>query len=185
MEILQFLFYEPTDIGISRKPFKTAHWRAIKFITPNIGELHDIANCLKIPANLSTEALDKVAEVAESLACYIDNVLVTMGPEGVLIARKGSAGDSPMKNANFAEKLSVRHYPVHGKTEVINVSGAGDCFASGFIAGLLQNCSESQCVSVGFAAAVAALKSRTPVPEAIFKGQRISGLKEAEFIALH
>lgn len=179
------VFYEPTDISIARKPFKTPHWRAIKFITPNIGELLDIADCFKIPANLSAkELVEKAAKAAQSLACHIDNILVTLGPEGVLIARKGHAGDSPMENAHLEGKPSVRHYPVQGKTQVINVSGAGDCFASGFIAGLLQNCSESQCVSAGFSAAVAALQSQDPVPEAFFKGQHIPGLQEAYFKAL-
>lgn len=98
---------------------------------------------------------------------YIDNVIVTLGSKGILIARKALATDTFLhKNSN--NEVHIRHYPTCEVTNLVNVSGAGDCFASGFITALTSNKSEEICVSVGFAAAILALQSECAVPEAIF-----------------
>lgn len=61
----------------------------------------------------------------------------------------------------------MRHYPTKEITTVVNVSGAGDCFTSGFISALVSGESEEVCVSVGFAAAQLALQSQAAVPKNI------------------
>lgn len=48
--------------------------------------------------------------------------------------------------------------------DIINVSGAGDSFASGFIAGMLQGWTASECVWKGMISARCALKSPSAVP---------------------
>lgn len=59
----------------------------------------------------------------------------------------------------------MRHYPVVVEKNVVNVSGAGDCFASGLITGMLKGLNEENCVSFGFAAARASLRSTDTVPD--------------------
>lgn len=95
---------------------------------------------------------------------YIPNIIVTLSELGLLIARKNVASD-PLISANeTCNNIQVRLYPVEKLTNIANVSGAGDCFASGMIWGMLQGYSEEKCVSVGFAAARASLFCTVAVP---------------------
>lgn len=177
------MFYEPTDITISRKPFTTENWRSIKFITPNLEELKYIALHFGIKPDMPFNSeLEEAAEIAYRFTDYVDNVIVTLGPQGIIICRKGEATDPLLKTKSA--KVSVRHYPVKERNDFVNVNGAGDCFASGFIAALLQNYPENKCVSVGFASALMALYSQSPVPDKIFDKHHESWGIEANFITL-
>lgn len=67
------------------------------------------------------------------------------------------------------EKIQVRHYPLsYAVRRIASVSGAGDCLAAGIIAGMLNGLAEKHCVSVGFAAAEASLRSTSAVPLEFF-----------------
>ncbi|KAL1491351.1 hypothetical protein ABEB36_011960 [Hypothenemus hampei] len=163
------VFYEPTDTAIARKPFQSLHWKSIKFITPNVAELMDISEHFQIPFDQTLSDLSDIASLASSLSGHIDNVIVTLGPRGVLLASKG--------------QNSPRHYPADDIPNLVNVSGAGDCFASGFIAALLEKRLESECVSVGLAAARMALLSASPVPKKMFdRNDRAWQLQATSFI---
>lgn len=94
---------------------------------------------------------------------------MTLGPDGIVIVRKGLAKDNLIMSADGNEQLYVRHYPIVEVKDFINVSGAGDCFASGFIAGMVAGKPEEICVSIGFATAKTALYSQSAVPNEIFK----------------
>ncbi|XP_066159167.1 uncharacterized protein [Euwallacea fornicatus] len=174
------VLFEPTDISTARKPFTTKNWKVIKLITPNLGELQEILTELNISVSeLSSNDIETVADAALKLAHFVENVLVTLGPSGIILARRGRAEDSPLKWSN--NKISVRYYPVEERKDFVNVSGAGDCFASGFIAALLRNCPESVCVSVGFASALTALYSQSPVPKEMFDVSDVSWQSEAKY----
>ncbi|XP_050514555.1 uncharacterized protein LOC126889889 isoform X2 [Diabrotica virgifera virgifera] len=160
------VFFEPTDAAIAERPFKSTHSKAIKFITPNIHELYVIANLLNIPYTKSS-GLEDIAKLTERVVNYVDNVIVTMGHQGILIGRKGFATDSFQQKVTN-EKFGARHYPTKEITHLVNVSGAGDCFASGFICALVSGKSEEICISVGFAAAELALFSESAVPKSMF-----------------
>uniref|UniRef100_A0A6P7H963 Uncharacterized protein LOC114347715 n=1 Tax=Diabrotica virgifera virgifera TaxID=50390 RepID=A0A6P7H963_DIAVI len=160
------VFFEPTDAAIAERPFKSTHSKAIKFITPNINELYVIANLLNIPYTKSS-GLEDIAKLTEKVVNYVDNVIVTMGHQGILIGRKGFATDSFQQKVTN-EKFGARHYPTKEITHLVNVSGAGDCFASGFICALVSGKSEEICISVGFAAAELALFSESAVPKSMF-----------------
>ncbi|XP_050294346.1 uncharacterized protein LOC126734680 [Anthonomus grandis grandis] len=177
------VFYEPTDVAIAEKPFTTDCWNSIKFITPNLKELQVVARHFKLQVNKHFDnELEEAAALAKVLVPYIDNVIVTLGPQGVLIARKGEATDSLL--CNNLTSVSVRHYPQKILSDIINVSGAGDCFASGFVAAHLKNLHEARCVSVGFAAAKSALYADSPVPNNLFDSEHVSWKIDASFVTL-
>lgn len=117
--------------------------------------------------------IEYAAFLAQLLARDISNVLVTMGPKGILIAHKEND-----------KNISLRHYPAQKLDNIVNVSGAGDCLASGYIAAVLSNCKESVCVSVGFAAALKALQSHSPVPKRFFDKTHPAWRTEASYVNL-
>jgi pseudouridine-5'-phosphate glycosidase/pseudouridine kinase len=161
------VLFEPTDLEISIKPFQTDKWRAIKFITPNLSELRHIASHFEISRRRKyKDEFDEAADVASKLTDYVNNVIVTLGAKGVIVARKGEASDSFFSSK--CSKVSVRHYPANRNKGVVSVSGAGDSLASGLIAAMIRGLSEEQCVAVGLAAAQTALTSTGPVAKNLF-----------------
>lgn len=135
----------------------------IRYASPNIHELHAIAQALGYhPQPPNSDAISRAGDQqhtaqlrsAGAAASFVHRqigttVLVTMGSLGVLLATASA----------------VRFYPAPRVGGIVNVSGAGDSFASGFVAALIDGQSEAVCVSVGFTAAAAALRSRGAVPD--------------------
>lgn len=152
----------------AHKPFElpkhlTQH---IKFISPNIHELNVIADRLNYaddyPAtSLDTNLIDKLffkdlKKITGFVNEHIENVIVTLGPIGILMARKNDSKSAlyvrhgkyiPVTNSN---KSQFRLYETQKIQDIVNVSGAGDSFASGFIVSMIKGLSEDICVSVGF-----------------------------------
>ncbi|CAG9823377.1 unnamed protein product [Phaedon cochleariae] len=111
--------------------------------------------------------MQEAAHISMKLLNFIDNILVTLGSDGLLIARRGSATDNFQENLQLSSE-HVRHYPIEEIHDLVNVSGAGDCFSSGFIAAAISGMPEEVCVSVGFAAAKLALQCQAAVPIEMF-----------------
>ncbi|XP_056646659.1 uncharacterized protein LOC130451580 [Diorhabda sublineata] len=176
------VFYEPTDVAVARKPFKSKHAKAIKFVTPNLNELYEIADSLNIK-HKKPSILKDIALLSQEVVNYVDNVIITMGSQGILIARKGLASDSFLQRST-SFTFSARYYPTTSITNLINVSGAGDCFASGFIASLVSNKSEEISISVGFAAAKLALFSQAAVPKYLFDNTHMSWSTPASYVTV-
>lgn len=174
---------------IATKPFNLPSElvNQIKFISPNIYELNAIAIHLNLPKMIdSTETsidhlfesdsdlLLKIKAATTEITKHIDNVIVTLGPRGLLMTTKRSSGNMKIFNNKMTyNKLSCkvhnRFYVVDPVTEVVNVSGAGDSFNVGFISAMLCGYGESICVSVGLESARTALKSSGAVPSTYFK----------------
>ncbi|KAK6644643.1 hypothetical protein RUM43_000911 [Polyplax serrata] len=103
---------------------------------------------------------------------FIDNIIITLGKEGVLIIRKGDSSDPFFTNSNkpryIKKEGSVTHRLYHpelvAESDIVNVSGAGDCFVSGFVAAMLRGESEKSCIKLGFKCSAASLKCFKPVP---------------------
>lgn len=120
-------------------------------------------------------------------------LLVTMDKQGVLVARRTNKNDDEKeltlkqttskqwtddhdddkKNKNKTKDNELeQHRQIHYKhfepTQLIerpvSGSGAGDCFAAGFISGYLDNLTLGQCVKRGFQASYKALNSMDTVP---------------------
>lgn len=97
--------------------------------------------------------LDEILALSKIVLQVVDLLIVTLGANGVITIKK-------KENENVEGRL----YPVEIMNKVENVSGAGDCFASGFIHGILSGFKESNCVSLGFESAKTALLSKLTVP---------------------
>lgn len=164
----------------------------IKFASPNIHELRSIAIALDYPANSESfwdahhlldpnvdqsQLLKSIKEVATFVSEHIDNVVVTLGPLGVLIANRMSDAErryysSSGEYVSGKDEIALaRFYAARKFNRIVNVSGAGDSFTSGFIAAMIRGNSEGVCVSVGFEAAGSALMSRGAVPDRYFDVQ--------------
>ncbi|XP_060518392.1 uncharacterized protein LOC132697117 [Cylas formicarius] len=151
------VFYEPTDVTVAEKPFCAQHWDSIKFITPNVNEFVRICEHFNLQSQEKIDGdLKRLSTKARALAKYIDNVIITLGPDGVLIARKELSTDS-------TNDISVRHYPTKRVEH----------FANGL--------PEEICVSVGLSAALTALHSQAPVAERILDENHPSWTTYAEY----
>lgn len=170
---------------IAGKPFNLPAdlIRQIKFVSPNLHELNEIAKTLNYTNDIPTglefdELLASHATQLKSLATevnnHIDNILITLGSRGLLLVSK-SDGKSQFFNANgrfIGPKGDVnsqmRLYPAQNIDDVVNVSGAGDSFSSGFITAMIRGQPEAVCVAVGFQSALTALRGPAAVPEKYF-----------------
>lgn len=197
-------FFEPTDMRIAAKPFELPAElvRQIKFISPNIYELNTIARALNHPEIIeSTEAsverlfevdrelFAKIKSATSATAGLIDNVVVTLGPRGVIVARKNSESlkffDENHQYVQVAREASpfvaARFYEAQPIADIANVSGAGDSFNSGFVAALIHGRDEDVCVSVGLECARNALGSHSPVAERYSTSDHLSWRQRAKF----
>lgn len=176
---------------IATKPFTlpTELVKQIKFISPNIYEFNSIAvhlNCPSLIENNETpvddlvknneKLLQDIKETSLEILKLIDNVLLTLGPIGVLVIRKSFKEDLQIfdKLSRYIEissnnyAVNHRFYKAKKPPNVVNSSGAGDNFNIGFITAMINGCSEDVCVSVGLECAITALKSSGAVPATYF-----------------
>ncbi|XP_055544039.1 uncharacterized protein LOC129729472 [Wyeomyia smithii] len=184
------VLFEPTDMRIASRPFQLSpdNFKVIRFITPNLYELRDIAKSLSYTGTISTaqvenvndprKLLAEVHQLASFINRYVDNVIVTLGSHGVAILRRNlqeqpffdQRGDylKPLPVGSDERTAQLRFYQGRPKQHIVNVSGAGDSFSSGFIAAMLDGQPEPVCVNVGFEAACCALGSKGAVAERYF-----------------
>lgn len=99
-----------------------------------------------------TDDLNEVLKLAIIVSKSIEFIIVTLGEKGVLTVK------------NRSGSIRARFYPASVIRNVENVSGAGDCFTSGFIAGMLTNNKESVNVNIGYQSAKHALLCKNTVP---------------------
>lgn len=127
----------------------------ISFATPNLSELRvmaqflDSLQCTNIKAD---SELSEIVELSSILSPVIKFLVITMGSKGVITIK------------NLEHEIIARFYPTEPIGNIENVSGAGDCFASGYIHGMLSGRKESQCMFMGLEAAKMALLCRNTVP---------------------
>lgn len=158
--------------------------KQIKFISPNIHELNVIAKCLQYDDDFPTTSSDsdlsdgKLLNDLKNVTAFvnekIENVIVTLGPIGILIARKNDSNSAIYDRGGryvsegSSNKSQLHFYETKRIKEIVNVSGAGDSFASGFVVSMIRGLPEDVCVSVGFEASKCALMSSSPVPSKYF-----------------
>uniref|UniRef100_A0A336M1B1 CSON015438 protein n=1 Tax=Culicoides sonorensis TaxID=179676 RepID=A0A336M1B1_CULSO len=180
-------FFEPTDMRVSEKPFVMPPqlYTQIKFATPNLYELRNMAKFLGFKTASKKKSLDpafieeseqsiltEVKQMASFMSNKVDNIIITLGSLGVVVARHNKV-DSPFFNTSYKyigkhDNFQMRYYPSVPMPGIINVSGAGDSFSSGLISAMVQGLPESICVSIGFEAANRALMSKNAVAETYF-----------------
>lgn len=199
-------FYEPTDMRKAHKPFSLPLdlVRQIKFISPNVCELDAIAKDCHAPRLLDSTAvnidhlfrdnqdfLGQINAAAVAVTDLVDCVLVTLGANGVLVVRKDTGqsrffddAGSYVEPSSAASGVQSKFYTVEPVSNVVNVSGAGDSFTTGFLAAMIRAKSEETCVAVGRECAKAALRSHSAVPANYFASNHHCWNEQAEFISV-
>lgn len=193
-------------MNIAHKPFKLEpiQYRQIKFMSPNIYELRKIAETLK-PSLLSSSLrkddlkvdngmyFSEIAQLCDNLHDVVDiYTIVTCGNLGVVIQGHERDDESTFFTRDYQYNGSnnnkhgvnmLRHYPTKSvvKEDMVSSTGAGDAFNSGFITAMLKHKSEAICVSVGFEAAVASLRSINAVPKEFFNERHPCWNSPAQF----
>lgn len=180
------VLFEPTDMLIAGKPFQLdpSITHPIRIITPNIFELKAIVEEMTgeqivWDPNELLSSRDLLLKECRGLLQNIENkfdcILVTLGAHGVLINVRGSSFEqnlfdkSGIYKINKTSHFSTRFYAAPFVENIVNVSGAGDSFSSGFITGLLCGFSINDSISFGFAAAKVSLQSNSAIPEQYFE----------------
>uniref|UniRef100_A0A182IRL6 Carbohydrate kinase PfkB domain-containing protein n=1 Tax=Anopheles atroparvus TaxID=41427 RepID=A0A182IRL6_ANOAO len=183
------VFFEPTDMRIADRPYSRSPQLAalarqtVKFTSPNLYELRQLARALQYPGPIGTTTLEAYSTVHDLLADLkplgahvnrtIENVLVTLGQYGVAVFRR-CPETVPFFDTDGqylrqpAATSCARFYAGRKQTQIVNVSGAGDSFTSGFIVAAIAGRTEGGCVAVAFEAAGCALRSRGAVAERYF-----------------
>lgn len=163
--------------------------KQIKFISPNIYEFNTIAEHLDCRQlfennektvdellNSNRNLLSEIKETSSEILKFVDNILLTLGPFGVLIMRKSSNQnlrifDESSRYIEISENNYLQNHRFYEATkskDAVNSSGAGDSFNVGFITALIHGYPEDICVSVGFECAKSSLKSLSAVPATYF-----------------
>ncbi|XP_063224760.1 uncharacterized protein LOC134532271 [Bacillus rossius redtenbacheri] len=182
------VWFEPTDIRKASLPFSSDLWKGLHFVSPNINELRIMCQAAGIAVGESRSCnrdylLEEACALSVALAKHIAVVIVTLGKLGLVVARRGDARDVLMQEGgrmrgrgdDALAPVSARVYSVPEARDVVSVSGAGDCLAAGFIAGVLSRLSEEQCVAVGVCAARLSLRSASAVPARLFDVRKWAG----------
>lgn len=130
-------------------------------MSPNIAELRAMVNFLKPEKKLtSCGDINEILMLSTIISHYVEFLILTLGPRGVVTVR------------NLSTRLEARFYPSKALDTIQSVSGAGDCFASGFIHGILLGYKQSTCITMGTQAAKCALNTKDTVPHNLRLDQR-------------
>lgn len=195
---------------LADKPFELSEnlFKQIKFISPNLQELWKIAESFNAHPLLSSKKdlqienvrtsdsqesdniFKDIADLCQMVGDRIDNIVVSAGHLGVFVHRSNDS-TNPFFDSNFKyiptanKEKALRHYPCSEmNNKIVNASGAGDAFCSGFITGMLRHKPESICVSLGLEAARVTLMSTKAVPESFFNETHSCWSSPALFNAL-
>ncbi|EZA61196.1 hypothetical protein X777_08408, partial [Ooceraea biroi] len=170
------LWYEPTDVRLAAKIFEAgARWKnVLHFVSPNLNELKAIGEYLDISVG-GTESLATARGISERLVEHehVPVVIATLGSQGVVVTRKASQSEPFYDESGrlvAGSSIASRLYPVadHAKSsEILSVSGCGDCLAAGIICGIHRNLDESGCVSLALKTAALSLSSLDAVPQTL------------------
>ncbi|XP_015909347.2 uncharacterized protein [Parasteatoda tepidariorum] len=173
------IWFEPTDLSKAHRPFLSSTlWKsALSYATPNMNELRIMYNTIfdkNVPLSSGVRehlnvTLEEALELGKPLLDgSFHTLVVTLGAHGVLvISNLQSTSFLVGKLTSQKGELRATYYPSLKTNSIVSVSGAGDCFASGMIGGILRGLPRDFCVQVGQRAAILSLASHLTVPETI------------------
>nr|XP_032516153.1 pseudouridine-metabolizing bifunctional protein C1861.05 [Danaus plexippus plexippus] len=164
------VFFEPTDRRKAIKPLKGSF--QISFASPNILELRAMANFINPHSKLDHQSeVEEICSLGAIVSNVVNHLIITRGSKGVMTMKR--LKDAPTQ-------LQVRSYSGEIINTIENVSGAGDCFASGYLHGVLLGLEEDSLISFGFQAARDALLSKETVPRKFDISKDFEGIKCTE-----
>ncbi|CAO4372605.1 unnamed protein product [Caenorhabditis nigoni] len=156
------VWLEPTDIDKVKKVFSTGLVEAVTATSPNANEFLEWAKLCNVKVDPSiVNSADSVLELIEKEKTRL---LLNTSLFVVTLANKGSA-------VVYRNKLGQLEFqalpPPLQMDKVVSVSGAGDSFNSGVIAGLTHNKSVVESLQLGQECARLTLQTTSAVSEAI------------------
>ncbi|KAG8185107.1 hypothetical protein JTE90_014582 [Oedothorax gibbosus] len=186
------VWFEPTDLTKAFRPFEaSSKWRSVlSYATPNLNELKvmhgailgkDIPTTAGHAGNLDVVLQESLNYGVPLIGDHLHTLLVTLGAQGVLlITNLPSGAPFPTTLTPTTKNSFVRavHYPALKMEQIVSVSGAGDCFAAGMIASILQGLGPEACIQCGQRAATFSLASHLAVPHTINEKAIFSSLEE-------
>lgn len=178
------VWFEPTDLHKSRKPFETDAWKNLSIISPNLMELANMHKALMAAQgssageSLSFTELAELEEVigvcvrlCQDLTQHIPVVVVTLGHHGLLLchrlALRGQHLLQALGSGTLASFQAVYYPPLTQSVEIASVSGAGDCLAAALLAAMLEGRPTDECAYLSLTAAQLSLESQIAVPATI------------------
>lgn len=175
--------------SLASEPSGAGALSSLAFLSPNVLELAELLRLFETAqggqwerqagaaASLSLESLQAMARrLMELHMPHLRCLLVTMDKRGVLVALRTQQDAGHMDELELLAKppdvssgersqVRLRHYePPQVIERPLSASGAGDCFAAGFISALIRRHPLKHCVQLGFKAAACALQDKSTVP---------------------
>lgn len=177
------VWFEPTDHVKASKFFLWPVGSMFTYISPNESEFRAIHHAITgttteslLDADLSQKEnvdaiLKQCATMCRDLISFVPVIILTLGKLGVLIAHCDKTGTHlPLKGSKIfkrPEDMVAKFFPVYGLENVLSVSGSGDCFAAGLLAGILHGHPLDLSIKLGLMTANLSLLSTETVPDTI------------------
>ncbi|XP_077990684.1 uncharacterized protein LOC144445007 [Glandiceps talaboti] len=167
------VWFEPTCVNKSKKPFQSDIWKTISYVSPNISELKSMYSMLEESPDINVigNSIEELLPLCRKLLEHIDCLALTLGRDGVLVCRNTHANEpfhiGKLPSTKNTGLVSAVHYPALSTNGITSVSGAGDCLASCIIHGILRGYTPSNCIQGGLKAASLSLHSHHAVPASI------------------
>ncbi|KAI1730495.1 indigoidine synthase A like protein [Ditylenchus destructor] len=160
------VWFEPTNFLKVHKIFgETDLWKRASIVSPNADEFREFCRHLnlQLPENALLQAKGlanylntNVSLVTKIFSGQLEHLLITIDKSGCVLLSKNDAG-------NIA--TYVVPPPQIKKDEFVSASGAGDCFNSGFLTGMLRNLDISDILHFATECAMKSLKTMNAVPD--------------------
>lgn len=147
------VWFEPTSLHKCIRVVQGNALNTVKYTSPNEAELREMARALGCDGNIEDCALALLNSCAKNAS-----VICTRGNQGV---RQYSLANGRLQIADFDAK-DVR-------SELVNTTGAGDCFAGVCIAALASGDREAVAIRKGIEAATMSCESEHAVPRILAK----------------
>lgn len=183
------VFLEPTDVLATPHLVELllqtgGHSDALLAMSPNLVELRELVAQLGWPHASALEPGCPLQDIELAATWLLQShlprlacLLVTLDTRGVLILLRSGAlelmnarlmRDHPLQSPDVP--LRSKHLPAPIlQDKPRSASGAGDCFAAGFVSGLLRDLSLAGCTDLAFQAAQLALQDPNPIPVTLAK----------------
>ncbi|KAK6959861.1 pseudouridine-metabolizing bifunctional protein C1861.05 [Biomphalaria glabrata] len=180
------VWFEPTDLYKCKAPFQSDAWKKLTFVSPNLVELVSMYQAMRqrlgqddIQVSVTEdsdlqEILDVSVSMCQDLVKHIPVVLLTLGRHGVLLCHRLGQSECFLpitSQISSSDEFKAVYYPSFSldmdPSEIVSVSGAGDCLAATICAGMLSGQTIDECIRHGLLAAYLSLQSLTAVPETV------------------
>lgn len=137
------------DVGGHDEKLDTSILPYLYVISPNETELERITQ-------LPTSTTEQVIAAASTLIdAGVKNVLVKLGSRGSLLVSKNVDNNNNSNNNHDSNQLSILHQQAFPPAQLVDTTGAGDCFTAAFVVAMSEGKSMQE--SMRFAAAAATL----------------------------